>query len=84
MRKFKYGLTPEAYEALLAKAGHACEICRRKPDGTHGRRLVIDHCHASGVVRGILCDRCNSGLGSFRDDTNALEQAAAYLRERQP
>jgi hypothetical protein len=53
----------------------SCMIC----GDTH--RLCIDHCHSSGAVRGILCGRCNSGLGMFRDDIARLKAAIEYLNK---
>jgi len=52
-----------------------CEICR-----TRLPKLVIDHDHTSGLVRGLLCSGCNSGLGFFRDSLFTVVQAAKYLR----
>lgn len=54
----------------------ACEICREECD------LVYDHDHVTGLFRGWLCNRCNSGLGWFRDNQDTLLAAASYLRER--
>lgn len=68
----KYGLTVEAAAALFA---NGCAIC-----GTTERRLVIDHCHASGKVRGGLCNPCNLILGLGEDDAVRLSRAARYLR----
>ena len=53
----------------------ACIIC-----GAEGK-LVVDHCHKTGRIRGMLCNHCNRGLGHFRDDPTLLEFAAEYLRE---
>lgn len=72
VRKRKFGLTPEQYAELTT--GTPCQIC-----GAVGRR-VIDHCHKTGRVRGVLCRHCNSGLGHFRDRPELLEAGAAYLR----
>ena len=58
--------------------GEVCAICGDPP--SKGRKLAIDHCHATGVVRGFLCSRCNLGLGYFRDGVESLLNAAAYLR----
>lgn len=74
----KYGLTMEQWDSLFAAQGHACELCRTTaPVGG----WTVDHDHASGRVRAILCRLCNIGLGSFRDDPELLERAAAYLRK---
>jgi hypothetical protein len=70
-----YGLTIEDYDRMAAQQGHACKICRRKPDD----KLHIDHCHATNTVRGLLCRRCNVGLGNFDDDPDRLREGAAYL-----
>jgi hypothetical protein len=71
-----YGLTPEAFADLLAIQDGRCAICRGpmvKP--------CVDHDHETGLVRGILCDPCNRGLGCFADDRERLQRALAYLGE---
>lgn len=73
----QYGLTPAAYRALLAQQGGACAICEEKSWGSHGP--VIDHDHATGKVRGILCSRCNVVLGRLRDDAGLAMRMASYL-----
>ena len=76
--KRKYGLTPEMKQQLLWQQHDACAICGYE----FGQKLGdyhIDHCHQIGNVRGILCDRCNRGLGYFRDTPTFLRQAAIYL-----
>jgi hypothetical protein len=75
--KRKYGLTMSEV-AEMRSAG--CEICGRRDGGGRFDQLHIDHCHATGLVRGALCDSCNTGLGKFRDDPKLLEAAAGYLR----
>ena len=70
-----YGLSAEDFAAILASQGHACAICEQpNPD-------CVDHCHATGRVRGILCRACNTGMGQFRDDVAVLLEAAKYLEE---
>lgn len=69
-----YGITPDAYSRLLESQGGACAICKEKRG-----RLMIDHCHGSGVVRGLLCIACNLGIGYFWDKPDALEAAKDYL-----
>lgn len=73
-----YGITLEQYNEMLAKQGGVCAIC----GGTEkikGRLMAVDHCHATGAVRGILCSHCNRALGFFRDDVESLKRALKYL-----
>lgn len=70
-----YGLTPEQFEAMASSQNYVCAICGDyDPKGLH-----IDHCHATGRIRGLLCVNCNTGIGSFKDDHRRLERAIAYL-----
>ena len=75
-----YGLSMEQYEALLAKQGGVCAICAKPP----AEPPVVDHCHGTGKVRGLLCRNCNSGLGLFGDDHGLLAAAIAYLKKGVP
>lgn len=59
----KYGLLLEDYEDLLHRQGGVCALCKEPP--ARGKSLCIDHCHDSGRVRGLLCNRCNSLLGGY-------------------
>lgn len=68
-----YGLTPEDFRRMLTECDNKCQVC-----GEPGR-LNVDHCHETHRVRGILCVRCNTGIGSFRDEPELLIKAAAYL-----
>lgn len=77
--KYLYGITPEQFESLFSAQGRACAICRTPDFGT--RAPHIDHCHETGKVRGILCDPCNRGLGTFGDDPARIDAAAEYLRK---
>lgn len=78
--KRKYGITAAAYDALLQGQGGVCAICQGARAAQGKRPLVVDHDHATGAVRGILCDYCNVALGRMGDDPARLEAAAAYLR----
>lgn len=87
--KKRFGLTPQRYEAILKSQGGVCAICKgpetratngkTAPRGGKGYRLSVDHCHRVGVVRGLLCMRCNVGLGNFMDDPERLMAAYEYL-----
>lgn len=74
----RYGLTPEEYLAIYNKQDGACAICGELPGNSP---LVVDHCHNSKKVRGLLCLKCNRGLGFFSDDPNLLRKAAMYLED---
>lgn len=74
--KALYGLTPEEYIQMLVNQDGLCAICRIP----HDEILRVDHDHANGKVRGLLCDQCNKGLGLFADDTNRLEAASRYVK----
>ena len=75
----KYGLTHEDKLAMLAQQGGGCRICgRTEPSGRHGE-FHVDHCHETGLVRGILCSRCNQALGLLAESPELLRKAAEYL-----
>lgn len=77
--KQTYGISEADYDRMLAKQGGRCAICRARYADGEGGRLHVDHDHATGVVRGLLCAACNTGLGCFSDSTMALLAAVAYL-----
>lgn len=79
--KVKYNLTTEQYQELYDKQDYRCAICNEHEDETARKKLVVDHCHTTGNVRGLLCNNCNSGLGLFRDDLSLLIKAKKYLTE---
>ena len=72
-----HGLTVADYEAMLAAQGNACGICRRPFEGIP----AIDHHHASGVVRGLLCSNCNVGIGHLREDPALFRAAIAWVEK---
>lgn len=77
--KRTYGITVEEADALLERQDGKCAICGTPEGDSRGFRMHIDHDHATGAVRGVLCNLCNSGLGQFRDNPDLLRQAIAYL-----
>lgn len=77
----RYGLTVEQLDAMTAAQGGLCAVCSRQP-GKKG--LAVDHHHATGVVRGLLCSSCNTAIGLLRDDPELMEKAAQYARNCNP
>jgi hypothetical protein len=77
--KRMYGLTLEAYLEWFERAGHACAICGSTPKTS--KHLHLDHCHATGRIRGVLCRGCNTALGHAKDCPKILAKLAAYLLE---
>lgn len=75
----KYGLTAEEYKQLIDKQDGKCAICGASIGNTEGDRLYVDHDHATGKVRGLLCSNCNLGLGKFQDSVQLLQKAILYL-----
>jgi len=73
-----YGITLADYDQMLVQQRGGCKICWKPPET---KRLCIDHCHATRDVRGLLCGKCNTGLGCFDDDPDLLRRAADYLDE---
>lgn len=62
---------------MYGKSDGTCDICGQMPK----RHLAIDHCHATGSLRGLLCHHCNVGLGHFRDDAALLAKAIDYIKK---
>ncbi len=77
--KTKYGITLEDYNAMLIAQENKCAIC--KGFETHDKHgvLAVDHCHKTNKIRGLLCFKCNSVLGSVNDNIDILKQMINYL-----
>lgn len=77
-----YGISVADYKRQYVKQGGLCALCRGEGflmKKKHKVKLVVDHCHSTGRVRGLLCHNCNRGLGLFQDDPSALTRAIEYL-----
>lgn len=73
--KSEFGISLNEYEEILGSQNGVCAICKQPQEKT----LCVDHCHKTGVVRGLLCDNCNNGLGRFGDNPEILISAIDYL-----
>ncbi len=76
--KWRYGIAPGQFESMLEQQDHKCPICE-EPLGNRPIDRHVDHDHATGKLRDILCRSCNHGLGGFKDDARRLRRAIAYL-----
>lgn len=76
--KRRYNITPKDYNAMLEAQGGVCAACGNHPEGLH---LNVDHNHATGRVRGLLCSSCNLALGNVYEDIKILEGLVSYIRE---
>jgi len=76
-----YGMTAEIFSLILASQDNSCAICKNKD--SNGRRdwFSVDHCHDTGIVRGLLCNNCNLLLGNAKDDIGILASAIEYLEK---
>lgn len=76
--KRAFGLTVQQYDEMLVAQGGRCALCGSDFPGGRGR-FVVDHCHDTGKIRGLLCNLCNVGLGALRDSPQLLQKAIHYL-----
>jgi len=79
--RYYFNITLEEYNKLLESQNYSCSICKRHMS-TFKKNLGVDHCHKTGVIRGILCNNCNNGLGNFKDNIDFLKEAITYLDKK--
>src|SRR5271166_1321885 len=76
-REWLYGISEEEYQRRLQEQDYRCLICRKK------KRLCVDHDHATGEIRGLLCITCNALLGHFEKNPDLLQAVLRYLGIKQ-
>ena len=76
--KNRYGIDLRDRKAMSKAQDSRCAICGKEFDLSD---LFTDHCHHSGIVRGLLCNRCNMGIGCLMDDEKIIEKALEYVRK---
>jgi len=79
--KYYYGITPTDYERIFRMQNGQCVICGTKKSGKLGDNLYVDHNKKTKKVRGLLCYKCNFGLGCFNDSPIFLLKAVKYILE---
>lgn len=82
--KFKFGITADEYDVLHQKQNGLCAICQQPERFIHAKTkkpamLAVDHDHATGNIRGLLCARCNRGIGYLQHDIEIIRRAEEYL-----
>lgn len=83
----EYGLTLAEYGDMLRRQAHRCAICRRpqhslvSKGGTETRRLMVDHDHVTGAIRGLLCHRCNQLVWAIEDNHTTLDAIRQYVEQ---
>ena len=76
----RFGLTPEAFQQLIEKQGGRCAICECDLKFVKNSS-VVDHCHKTHVIRGLLCRACNSAIALFKESDRNFERATQYLAD---
>lgn len=84
--RYKYNISLGDFFAMKESQKGLCKICKSileisDESCLRTKKVAVDHCHATGQVRGLLCSMCNKGLGHFKDDVNVLQAAVEYLDE---
>lgn len=81
----KYNMTANDFENMLKEQNNICPICNETLSiaDTNGKRIVVDHCHKSGNVRGLIHSNCNSLLGFSEDKQHRLLNAQKYLERHE-
>lgn len=86
-RERLYGMVPGQFDVMWAAQSGRCKLCQKdmvSPTSGRGQGpdvVVIDHCHSTGNVRGLLCNSCNKGIGLLNDDVELLKKAIKYLED---
>ena len=78
-----YDITLKEYNKMLDKQSHLCALCHKEGfvmKKSHKVKLVVDHCHTTGEVRGLLCHNCNRALGLLKDNTDTVKRVLEYLK----
>ena len=78
-REYKFGLTQEAFDAILQVQNFRCAACKADLSVMPSKHVHVGHCHATGLIRGILCHPCNMTLGLMKEDPKALLGLVSYI-----
>ena len=82
--KKTFGITLDQYNQMHAAQSGVCDICKKPETATRNGKvkwLAVDHHHETGKIRGLLCYHCNTAIGKFEENIDAMESAIAYLKK---
>lgn len=77
--KRRYGITEDEYFQMFNAQKGKCKLCGKTKPRNGAKHLIIDHCHSTGKVRGLLCNDCNVLLGKLKDDIDYIDRIKDYL-----
>ncbi len=80
----RYGLTKSDFDKILMEQNGVCGICGEKETRVFQGKILplhVDHCHKTNKIRGLLCNKCNNGIGRFNDNIDVMASAVSYLRQ---
>jgi predicted nucleic acid-binding protein len=77
----KYGITQQDYNDMLQAQNNWCAICNIEEQHCENSRLAVDHDHDTGLVRALLCKKCNQAIGLLQDNSSFAYKAFEYLKE---
>ena len=77
LKERRYGITQEDFNKMLVDQNNSCAICKKEI----GWEAAVDHCHTTNKIRGLLCRKCNLGLGAFKDNIETIRKAIAYVKD---
>lgn len=80
--KWNYGITLEDFDRMALEQNNTCAICK-SDNSQFTKSLFVDHCHKTGKIRGLLCKKCNSGIGFLGETVEALQRAIEYLKKHE-
>lgn len=80
--KTRYNLSKEKYIEILNQQNNCCAICLCSKESLPNKTLHVDHCHSTGIVRGLLCGSCNRALGLFKENKDYLSRTIEYLEKK--
>lgn len=82
IHKYRYGITQADADLMSVRQNNLCAICKQSPQMTNKRnqKLFLDHCHATGKIRGMLCNNCNIAIGHAKESVEILKAMITYLK----